>query len=145
MPSDLDPSLDVEAGTTGAVMAHHRPTLQPSTNLPRRSFPDAFYDPTTGKIMAEPVVNPAGDSYEKSALLTDGWIHHFLSQPGTAVHCSARGRPGGAILDGHVAACRRGVEVRVFVGVAMQLNNTNTDRYPFCSDGNRTSQSESNN
>jgi len=33
-----------------------------------RQFPDAFYDPTTGEIMMEPVVNPAGDSYEKSTL-----------------------------------------------------------------------------
>lgn len=37
----------------------------------RRQFPDAFYDKITGEIMRNPVVNPAGDSYEKSTLLQD--------------------------------------------------------------------------
>jgi len=36
-----------------------------------RDFPDPFYDPTTGELMQEPVVNPAGDSYEKSTLPDD--------------------------------------------------------------------------
>lgn len=33
-----------------------------------RDFPNAFYDPTTGHIMVDPFVNPAGNSYEKSSI-----------------------------------------------------------------------------
>jgi len=34
----------------------------------RREFPKPFYDPITGQLMKDPVVNPAGDSYEKSTI-----------------------------------------------------------------------------
>jgi hypothetical protein len=34
----------------------------------RRDLPNAFYDPITGHIMVDPVVNPAGDSYDKSSI-----------------------------------------------------------------------------
>jgi len=37
-----------------------------------RKFPAAFYDPITGEIMNDPVVNPAGDSFDKSTLLQMG-------------------------------------------------------------------------
>lgn len=36
-----------------------------------REFPDAFYDPTSGRIMIDPVVNAAGDSYEKTSAVLD--------------------------------------------------------------------------
>jgi hypothetical protein len=33
-----------------------------------RDFPNVFYDPTTSQIMVDPVVNPEGDSFEKSSI-----------------------------------------------------------------------------
>lgn len=38
----------------------------------KRKFPDAFYDAKTGEIMTDPVVNPEGDSVDKSTINTDG-------------------------------------------------------------------------
>ncbi|CAB9505288.1 SAM and U-box domain-containing protein 1 [Seminavis robusta] len=40
------------------------------SNGPSRRYPDAFYDPKTGKLMGDPVVAPGGISYERSS-----WEH----------------------------------------------------------------------
>lgn len=46
-------------------------------NNNEREFPDPFYDPTTGQLMKDPVVNPAGDSYEKSTLTDNKSVTYY--------------------------------------------------------------------
>jgi len=41
-----------------------------------RGFPDQFYDPTTGAVMTDPVVNPAGDSFDRSSI-TDNSVTYY--------------------------------------------------------------------
>ena len=51
------------------------------------SFPESFYWPITADLMQDPVVDPEGNSYERSAI--EGWLARNATSPVTRAPLAA--------------------------------------------------------
>jgi U-box domain len=98
---NVEPDIDVEAGSDAIVNENAAPPpsydealclKEQAASLPERptfggstrEYPLVFYDPTTDKLMVFPVVNPSGDSFDKSSV-TEGSVTYYPNRALVAI------------------------------------------------------------
>jgi hypothetical protein len=67
------------------IQAPEPPGTKEEETKSSRDFPNVFYCPITKKVMADPVVLPDGDSYEKSAMVARGDVPSHKLYPNRAL------------------------------------------------------------